>query len=102
MSKQVAAQVASDTRKCVARDPAGQSPQQVVACDQGNEHKKGEPCVLCLAVVDEAVDQEFDAILCTDSAADGRQNAAKDDGMRIGPAAQIAKNEAQRPVGILA
>jgi hypothetical protein len=102
MSKQVAAQVAGDARKCVARDPAGQSPQQVVACDQGNEDKEGEPHILSLAVVDEAVDQEFNAILRADSAADSRQNAAKDDGVGIGPAAQIAKNEAQRPVGVLA
>src|SRR5207245_1059694 len=70
--------------------------------DQANEHKKGEPRLLCLAVVDETVDQEFDAILRGNGAADGRQNAAKDDSVGIGAAAQIANNEAYRPVGILA
>ena len=101
MAEQIAPQVAGDAHEGEARDPAGDTPEQVVGGDQADQQCKGEPDAMRSRRTNrELINQIFHAVLSRDRAEHGRKDRCHNHGMRGRAEADIAENERERPLGI--
>ena len=103
MPEEIVAQQPGDAHESAARDEARHAPQQIVRGDEGEQQCKGDPGGTMIRLrLRQRVDEEFYAILRANRAPDRRDNRRQNDRVLNRAAADVARHEAKRPMGILA
>jgi len=101
MTKHVAAKIASDADEREARDPARDSPQEIVGGNERYEKNECQPYMRCVSGSRrQRVDQELHAVLRAHRAGNRGNNGNQYDQMCSQPLAQIAQHEQKRAMRI--
>ena len=101
--EEIPAQVARDADEGVARDPAGQTPEQVVSHDQGDEDSEGAPDLAALArPVGQCIDQHLHGVLRADRACDGLDHGDEDGEVGQQARPDVTREKCEGSIDVLA